>query len=417
MRLPVSLVAVLVTLAGGLGAQAQGCQTLSGSVTYLDRMALPPEAVLLVEVTDHDLRIEAEARIVTEGRQVPVPFTIEIPEGSEGTLRAGIATGGRVVWLAAPVAIDLGDDLDLGEIVLARHQPMGFVATYRCGDMPVRVGFTETAEAVMDVGDQRHLLAPVPAASGARYEAAVDPTTFFWSQGETALVSVAGAERPECRLALPLEDMSWHAGGNEPFWSVTVEAGMLTLTRLGMEDLVLALQDPLMTEAGEILVLADHADMPLRAVMLRRPAMCRDTMTGLPHPETVELSMGDQTIFGCGGAPLSLLTGRNWVVEDIAGSGVIDTSEVTLSFGTHGRVAGSGGCNRWFASYELTGEGLSIGQAGSTMMACTEALMTQERGFFAALEQVTGFDIDATGRLVLLGDGPTAITARADIDG
>jgi heat shock protein HslJ len=136
-------------------------------------------------------------------------------------------------------------------------------------------------------------------------------------------------------------------------------------------------------------------------------------MTGMPHPETVSLSMGDHTITGCGGAPVSLLTGRTWVVEDIGGGGLIDSSNVTLSFGTHGRVAGSGGCNRWFAGFELTGESLSIGQAGSTLMACPEALMTQERRFFEALAQVTGFDIDETGALLLTGGDGTLLLARA----
>lgn len=413
-RLAAATLAALV-LAGA--AAAQGYRTVSGTVSYLDRMALAPDAVLLVEVVGHDLRLEAEARLPTGGRQVPVPFAIDIPEGAEGTLRAGLATGGTVVWLSAPVALVLGGPDDLGQIMLARHQPMGFVARYRCGDAPVRLGFTVQGQAVMEADGARRLLEPVPAASGARYEAEGDPGTFFWSRGDAALVGLGGVDLPECRLALPLDETPWRAGGNEPFWSVTIAQGAMTLTRPGMDDLALDVQDAVLTEAGDILVTATHPDEGLRAVLRRQPVVCRDSMTGLPHPETVELSFDDQMLEGCGGAPADLLIGRTWVVEDIAGTGLIDGTRVTLGFGTEGRVAGSGGCNRWFAGYELTGEGLSIGPAGATMMACAPALMAQERRFFEALAQVTGFDLDATGALVLLAAEQPSLTLRAATDG
>jgi heat shock protein HslJ len=80
-------------------------------------------------------------------------------------------------------------------------------------------------------------------------------------------------------------------------------------------------------------------------------------------------------------------------------------------------MAGSGGCNRWFASFDLMGEGLGIGPAGATMMACAPPVMDRERRFFAALAKVTGFDIGADGALILLGPEGAVITARALTDG
>lgn len=396
---------------------AQGYRALSGSVSYLDRMALSTEAVLLIEVSGPDQSLLAEARIPTGGRQVPIPFAIDIPEGAEGTLRAGLAMGGTVVWLGAPVAIEAQGADNLGEIMLVHHQPMGFAIDYRCGGAPIRVGFTDQAQAVLEAGGARHLLAPVPAASGARYEAEGAPGTSFWSRGDTALVTIAGTEWPECHLALPPDETPWTGGGNEPFWSARVDAGELTLSRLGMAEMRFTLQDPLMTKEAASLVIATHADEPLRVVMVRRPTICHDTMTGMPHPETVELSMGDHTITGCGGAPLALLIRRTWLVAEIGGAAVIEGAGLSLEFGTDGRVAGSGGCNRWFASFDLTGEGLGIGPAGATMMACAAPVMDQERRFFEALSKVTGFDIDATGALVLLGPEGSVITAQPATDG
>jgi heat shock protein HslJ/uncharacterized lipoprotein YbaY len=395
---------------------AQDQRSLSGSVSYLERMALAHEARVIIEVLGPDLSRLAEARIPTDGQQVPIMFQIDLPDTVTGSLRAGLAIGGRVVWLGAPVTVAPDGADDLGEIMLARHTPMGFVADYRCGAVDVHVGLSDTG-LVLDVAGARRLLRAVPAASGARYEAPDDPKTSFWSRSDAALVSVDGIELAQCHLALPTPETPWRGGGNEPFWSVRVDAGVMALSRLGMQDLILPLTAPQMTDAGDIVVIAADPDRALRAVLLRRPVICRDTMTGMPHPETVALSMGDHTIHGCGGDPARLLEGRTWLVEDIAGAGVIDRARVSLGFGTDGRVAGSGGCNRWFARFDLTGETLSIGPAGATMMACAPALMDQERRFLAALSVVRGFDIDATGALVLLGPDGAVMTLRGATDG
>jgi heat shock protein HslJ len=218
-------------------------------------------------------------------------------------------------------------------------------------------------------------------------------------------------------MSLPIDDTPWRASGNEPFWSVSLDEGQMTLLRLGMDDLTLPVTETGLTEAGDILITAADRDSGLRAVILRKPTLCRDGMTGMPHPETVELSMGDHTIRGCGGDPLALLAGRTWVVEDIAGGGVMDDARTTMGFDHAGRVFGSGACNRYNGGVELTGETLGFGAIASTMMACPDALMAQERRFFDALAGVTGFDIDETGTLVLRGAEGPLVTARAATDG
>jgi heat shock protein HslJ len=89
------------------------------------------------------------------------------------------------------------------------------------------------------------------------------------------------------------------------------------------------------------------------------------------------------------------------VVEDIDAAGIPDNARVTLEFLPEGRVAGTGGCNRYNAAFTLTGEGLSFGPAASTMMACAEALMNLEQRFHATLAAVDRFEIDPTGALIL----------------
>lgn len=127
-------------------------------------------------------------------------------------------------------------------------------------------------------------------------------------------------------------------------------------------------------------------------------------MSGMPHPYTVILQWDDETLNGCGGEPLSLLTDREWVIEDLDGQGIVDQSRITLQFfAQDGRVAGTASCNRYHGGFTLTGENLTFQHPASTLMACPEALMHQEQTFFRILAAVTGFDIDATGALVLSG--------------
>ena len=78
------------------------------------------------------------------------------------------------------------------------------------------------------------------------------------------------------------------------------------------------------------------------------------------------------------------------------------------------RLAGSAGCNKFNAAYDLSGEGLSIGPAAVTRMACPAALMEQEGRFLATLGRITRFDIDPTGALLLFANDQETplLTAR-----
>lgn len=395
---------------------AQADRAVTGSVTYRDRMALPPDAVLLVELVGADGSLLAEARLPAEGRQVPLPFALEVPEAAAGSLRAGLMLGAVPTWLGEAVAVD-GSTGDLGEVVLARPGPTGFPASYRCGERLIRVGAAEGAVVV----DMRRgawlVMEPVPVASGARYERPGEKQTFFWDHGGVARLALDGVNLPECRAALPPVDGLYRAQGNEPFWSVDVSEGVMTLRRMGMADAILPVTGHALTGEATLRVMASDSAGAEGAVMERRPAICRDSMSGMPYPETVKVSLEGETLTGCGGASIDLLTGRTWVVEDIAGTAPIAGSRLTMEFAADGRVAGSGGCNQWFSGYDWTGEGVTIGQAGATMMACSEPIMAQEQRFFAALARVTGFDVDATGALVLLATEQPILTARAAAEG
>lgn len=115
---------------------------------------------------------------------------------------------------------------------------------------------------------------------------------------------------------------------------------------------------------------------------------------------------------GAGAPKASALLGPEWVIEDIGGRGIVDNSVATLRFEEGGRSGGKGSCNTYGAGYQVDGEKITFEQPFSTMMACEEALMNQERALFDLLPLVTRFDIADDGALILsTADGRT-ITAR-----
>lgn len=100
---------------------------IAGSVSYLPRIALPSDAVvtvtlLNVSVADAPSRTLAEQTIPAAGRQVPIPFALEVEPGvleerRRYTVRAQIHDGaGRLLWTtdtAHPVSTDGATDLEL----------------------------------------------------------------------------------------------------------------------------------------------------------------------------------------------------------------------------------------------------------------------------------------------------------------
>jgi uncharacterized lipoprotein YbaY len=118
---------------------------MMGSLTYRARIALPPQAVALVELREIPGtatsgaataatpataagRVVAEQRISLEGKQVPVPFSAWVERGalspaSRYELRGGILVDGRPAWVSAPVRIDITTDrIDAGQLTMQPYQ-------------------------------------------------------------------------------------------------------------------------------------------------------------------------------------------------------------------------------------------------------------------------------------------------------
>jgi heat shock protein HslJ len=90
---------------------------------------------------------------------------------------------------------------------------------------------------------------------------------------------------------------------------------------------------------------------------------------------------------------------RKWALRSF---GVKDSEDplvprtaVSLEFAADGKLHGSGGCNRYFAAYEIgPGDSLKIKNIGSTRMACPQEFMDQEMRYFGALQRVSAFKLE-----------------------
>lgn len=81
---------------------------LSGTVAYRERIALPPEAVVQVQLADVSIQdapapVIAETTVKPEGRQVPLPFELHydwkrIDPKRTYAVRAAIRSGGQLLF-------------------------------------------------------------------------------------------------------------------------------------------------------------------------------------------------------------------------------------------------------------------------------------------------------------------------------
>jgi len=217
---------------------------------------------------------------------------------------------------------------------------------------------------------------------------------------------------PPCFAPGPIEQ-PFVARGNEPFWRVIVEPGQLVLERMGEEPIALRyhLVEQSSTER------AFHAEGDgIRITLKAASQLCRDSMSGMPYPRQARLDVNGEVTNGCGGDPEALLLGPEWVVEDIGGRGIIDSSRVTLNFQADQRVSGRASCNQFSGGWNLSGEGVGFTRMASTKRACAPALMSQENRFLSLLGEVRRFDVGRHGELLLITEDGRQIRAFQSTD-
>lgn len=381
---------------------------VSGSLMYLERIAMPPETRAIVELqafTPDGFGMIASMEETFDGRQIPIPFELEADSftGSPAVLelRAGLELDGRIIRASEPVTVfPSSTPVDVGELLLRSFDVRDHGTAMDCGGTEV-VFDTIGEYLVMQVGAEDFALRQVPAASGVRYESTGDPTASLFNKGARADVTVRGETLPECTIDMTPTDPV-RATGNEPPWIASIEGGQLTLiTEYGETTRTAPV---LNAHRGASVTHYRAAGDELAVSLTIRSEVCNDSMTGMPHPYSATLASSQGVLHGCGGQPSDLLAEHTWEVTMLDGDAPLSEPSMTIQFlPEDGIVAGSSSCNRFHAPYTLTGERLELSHVAGTMMLCSEEIMAQEQEFKRVLSGIEGFDIDADGMLELRG--------------
>jgi putative lipoprotein len=125
----VAAIALLAALPAGAQSSA-----VNGAVTYLQRSALPPDAIVTVRLSDVSkadapAEVISEQTIPAEGKQVPFPYTLaydpaKIVESHDYAVSARIESGGKLLFISTQryAVITKGNPTENVEIVV---QPVG----------------------------------------------------------------------------------------------------------------------------------------------------------------------------------------------------------------------------------------------------------------------------------------------------
>jgi heat shock protein HslJ len=97
--------------------------------------------------------------------------------------------------------------------------------------------------------------------------------------------------------------------------------------------------------------------------------------------------------------------------------GVVSTATTSFSTAmfTEGQLSGTGGCNRFTATYETGGDQITIGPAAATRMFCNEpeGIMDQEQQYFEALGRARTFSLTPEKLELRDGGGALQVSFRA----
>jgi heat shock protein HslJ len=225
-----------------------------------------------------------------------------------------------------------------------------------------------------------------------------------------ALLSAGNANAQSAPGSVPFK-----ATGNEPGWTLDIGIDRITVVAdNGATRVVVPLSPPARVEGGRRY--ESRTDSHTVVVTLL-DKVCVDAMSGMPKPTSVEVTLDERTLKGCGGDATALLRGGPWIVTAVNGRPIAPGKAklpMTMAFGASGRIEGTSLCNRYHATYVLTGEALTVTMPIATARGCDPPLMAQERLFLEVLRGIQRFELEEGGVLVLHGADGGTITARRE---
>jgi len=99
------------------------------------------------------------------------------------------------------------------------------------------------------------------------------------------------------------------------------------------------------------------------------------------------------------------LVGSEWRPSRIGSNTVPLHTEQFIQFKGDGKLAGHGGCNRFFGQYKISGNEIKMGPVGAIRMACAKPVMDLVIVFFTILETANTFRRDKASLVLFGADG------------
>lgn len=217
---------------------------------------------------------------------------------------------------------------------------------------------------------------------------------------------------------VPIDTTPFIARGHEPGWQFQLLGEHAELLRFGEPA---PMRMSISTIDSSVGLTRLSVDSALGAVTIRiEHSLCRDSMSGLPHPDSVSIDLPDRQLRGCGGDPHALLRSQPWRVASTAEA---VAPVALLRFDESGQLQLQGPCSQYRGEYRLSGEGLRLQLTKATHEDCvTNADMDAEVGaweqqLLERLRAVQRHDFGLEGELRLLSaDGRylSAVAAPTD---
>lgn len=98
------------------------------------------------------------------------------------------------------------------------------------------------------------------------------------------------------------------------------------------------------------------------------------------------------------------LEGTSWLIIDVAGVPVIESSQASMRFSDEGSVIGFTGCNRFTGTADIQEAAISFSPMKATRRGCSRPLLSQEKSVFNALSNARSFALETRHTLLLLDE-------------
>ena len=459
-----SLVCLMTLFCACALAQAQsGSAQVTGSVAYLERIALPPDAVIDVQLLDTSVadiaaQTVAEILINAEGRQVPIPFALtydpaQIVPAHRYSVRATIRSGDGMLMFSTTQAYPVLTHGAPSKVNLILHRvghgaKPGAAARPSTPPETVQAEQNTPAPAVPESKPPAEV-APEPKLSAVAPEpvtpAAAAPTATQQPEQPVVATTAPAAQTVtnEASTLTPEPQVSEKARASEqppaPAVSGATDIPAQAMpeappapatkgaTATPPEAPPAATSPPLVAESTKPLgaqpSITEPATPPVETkptepepALPEAPSASKAVEGALPVPKAPDSAADSETESTsrperpARKTALSMLADTQWKLVELGGQQVLITppqKPVTLAFSPEGRrIAGSAGCNSYLGTFSDDHGTLQLNPGGMTLMACADPAGTREKKFVAMLRSADGYKLNGD-TLLLTHDGKT----------